>query len=169
MLPMLRPVFGQYPVLHWRWKVDNVLEKGNVRIKEGDDYPARLYITFAYDASKVGFFEQAKYAAAKLFYGEYPPLGAINYIWASRAAVGLQVANPYTNRVRMIVVQSGRKHVREWQVEERNVYQDYLAAFGKEPPMISGIAIMTDTDNTGESARAYYGDIEFRSRAGETH
>jgi hypothetical protein len=28
--------------------------------------------------------------------------------------------------------------------------------------MISGVAIMTDTDNTGESATAYYGDILFK-------
>jgi hypothetical protein len=28
--------------------------------------------------------------------------------------------------------------------------------------MISGVAIMTDTDNTGESATAYYGDIIFK-------
>jgi hypothetical protein len=28
--------------------------------------------------------------------------------------------------------------------------------------MISGVAIMTDTDNTGESATAYYGDITFK-------
>jgi hypothetical protein len=27
--------------------------------------------------------------------------------------------------------------------------------------MISGVAIMTDTDNTGESATTYYGDILF--------
>jgi hypothetical protein len=46
--------------------------------------------------------------------------------------------------------------------EERNIYEDYKKAFGQEPPMISGVAIMTDTDNTGESAIAYYGDILFR-------
>lgn len=28
--------------------------------------------------------------------------------------------------------------------------------------MISGVAIMTDTDNTGESAEADYGDIVFK-------
>jgi hypothetical protein len=28
--------------------------------------------------------------------------------------------------------------------------------------MISGVAIMTDTDNTGESAAAFYGDIVFK-------
>ena len=46
----------QYPVVEWRWKVDNVLKKGDVTRKDGDDYPARLYITFRYDSSKVGFF-----------------------------------------------------------------------------------------------------------------
>jgi hypothetical protein len=45
---------------------------------------------------------------------------------------------------------------------ERNIVEDYRKAFGEEPPMISGVAIMTDTDNTGESVTAYYGDIRFR-------
>jgi len=49
----------------------------------------------------------------------------------------------------------------QWVSEERNIYGDYKKAFGQEPPMISGVAIMTDTDNTGESATAYYGDFLF--------
>ncbi len=36
---------------------------------------------------------------------------------------------------------------------------DYVLAFGRQPPPVVGIAIMTDTDNTGEEATAYYGDI----------
>jgi hypothetical protein len=39
-----------------------------------------------------------------------------------------------------------------------------MKAFGKKPPMISGVAIMTDSDNTGESAISYYGDIVFESK-----
>jgi hypothetical protein len=62
----------------------------------------------------------------------------------------------------MIVVESGDAKVRQWISEERNVYEDYKKAFGKVPPMISGVAIMTDSDNTGESATAYYGDIVFK-------
>lgn len=42
------------------------------------------------------------------------------------------------------------------------VYEDYKMAFGEEPLMISGVAIMTDTDNTKEQATAYYGDILFK-------
>ncbi len=61
----------------------------------------------------------------------------------------------------MIVVESGAGRIGSWIEEERDVYKDYLSAFGEEPPAISGIAIMTDTDNTDERAVAYYGDIEF--------
>ncbi|MCC7115602.1 MAG: DUF3047 domain-containing protein, partial [Burkholderiales bacterium] len=39
---------------------------------------------------------------------------------------------------------------------------DWRAAFGGEAPPIAGIAIMTDTDNTGETARSWYGDIALR-------
>ncbi len=151
----------EYPIVQWRWKVTNILKKGDVHRKEGDDYPARIYITFEYDPSKLGFFEKVKYETIRLLYGQYPPLGAINYIWESKAPVGTIVPNPYTDRVKMIVVESGEAKLNQWVNEERNLYQDYKNAFGEEPPMISGIAIMTDTDNTGESTTAYYGDILF--------
>jgi len=152
----------EYPIVQWRWKVSNILKKGDVHRKEGDDYPARIYITFEYDPSKLSFFEKAKYKTIKLLYGQYPPLGAINYIWESKAPAGTIVPNPYTDRVIMFVVESGPSKLNQWVNEERNIFEDYKKAFGQEPPMISGIAIMTDTDNTGESATAYYGDILFR-------
>jgi len=151
----------EYPVVQWRWKVGNLLTTSDVTRKDGDDYPARLYITFAYDSSKVSLFEKTKYEAARLLYGQYPPLGALNYIWDTKAAKGTIVPNPYTSRAMMIVVESGAADVNRWITEERNVYEDYKAAFGEEPPLISGVAIMTDTDNTGEAATAFYGDIVF--------
>jgi hypothetical protein len=150
-----------YPIVEWRWKVTNVLKKGDVSKKEGDDYPARLYITFEYDSTRVNFLKKAQYEAVRLLYGRYPPLGAINYIWESRAPAGTVVPNPYTDQVMMFIVESGEAKLNTWVTERRNVYQDYLTAFGTEPPMISGVAIATDTDNTGESATAYYGDIVF--------
>lgn len=154
-----------YPVIQWQWKVVNVLKRGDVTKKDGDDYPARIYVTFQYDSAKVGLFGKAKYEAARLIYGRYPPLGAINYIWESRAPVGTAVPNPYTEQVHMIVVESGSARLNTWVTEERNVYEDYKRAFGEEPPLISGVAIMTDTDNTGESAEAFYGDIVFKEDA----
>jgi hypothetical protein len=152
----------EYPIVQWRWKVTNVLKKGDVKQKEGDDYPARIYITFEYDPSRLGFFDKAKYEMIRLLYGQYPPIGAINYIWESRAPEGTMIPNSYTDRVMMFVVESGESKLNQWVSEERNIYEDYKKAFGQEPPMISGVAIMTDTDNTRETATAYYGDIVFK-------
>jgi hypothetical protein len=152
----------EFPVVQWQWKIGNLLKKSDVTRKDGDDYPARLYITFAYDSSKVGLLEKAKYETARLLYGQYPPLGALNYIWDSNAAKGTIVPNPYTERAMMIIMESGAADLNRWVTEERNVYEDYKFAFGEEPPLISGVAIMTDTDNTGESATAFYGDILFK-------
>lgn len=154
----------QYPIIKWKWKVTNIYQNGDVMKKSGDDYPARIYIGFEYDSEKVGLFEKAKFGTIKLLYGEYPPIDAINYIWESKAPAGTMVPSPFTDRIRMVVVESGTKNLNTWKEEERNIYEDYIKSFGEKPPMISGVAIMTDSDNTGESAVSYYGDIVFESK-----
>ena len=152
---------ARYPVIRWRWKVGNILQKGDPRRKDGDDYPARVYITFAFDPGRAGYLERLAQQAARLVYGADTPYRAISYIWGSNTAAGTMIENPYTDRTMMFVVRSGAGKLRQWVTERRNVYEDYQRAFGEEPTAITGIAIMTDTDNTRESATAWYGDIVF--------
>jgi hypothetical protein len=147
------------PILRWRWKVENLLAKSDVTRKEGDDYPARIYVAFAYDPKRAGFAQRLRYEAARLIYGEYPPHAGLSYIWESKAPVDTVAPNPFSDRVRMFVVDSGAGRLGQWVEHQRNIHEDYKAAFGEEPPMIAGIAIMTDTDQTAESAVAYYGEI----------
>ena len=64
----------------------------------------------------------------------------------------------------MIVVQSGESRLNTWIAEEKNVYEDSKKIFGNEPPMIAAVGIMTDTDDTEESAMSFYGDIVFRRK-----
>jgi hypothetical protein len=149
-----------FSVVHWRWKISNLLARSDVTRKSGDDYPARLYITFEYDPEKVSLGRKLKYNAGRVLFGDIP-IAALNYIWDTKTAVGTVVDNAYTDFAKMIVVESGPAKVGQWVEESRNVYQDYKQAFGEDPPMINGIAIMTDTDNTKEQATAYYGDIRF--------
>jgi DUF3047 family protein len=152
-----------FPVVHWRWKVENLLSRSDVTRKSGDDYPARLYITFEYDPQKVSFGRKLKYKAGRALFGDIP-IAALNYIWDTKTPIGTVVDNAYTDFAKMIVVETGATKVGAWVEESRNVYQDYKQAFGEDPPMINGIAIMTDTDNTKERAIAYYGDIWFVRR-----
>jgi hypothetical protein len=98
----------------------------------------------------------------RLVYGEDLPHAGLNYVWDNRLPPGTVLRSPYTDRVRMIVVRSGNAEAGRWVEESRNVLDDYRRAFGGEPPAIAGIAVMTDTDDTGESATAWFGDIALR-------
>ena len=128
-----------YPVLSWRWKVANIIVKGDSRTKAGDDYAARVYVVFPH-----WFF---------------PKTRTLNYIWANRLPKEAVQANAFLSNAVMIAVESGAEHLGEWTTVRRNIVDDYRRAFGEEPPQIGAIALMTDTDNTGESAMAWYGDI----------
>jgi hypothetical protein len=150
---------GDYPVITWSWKIGNTLSKGDVSKKSGDDYAARIYITFAENPQRLSFLQRTEMAAIRLLYGKTPPTAALAYVWGNHAAVGSIHPNPYTDRVQMIIVDSGTAHLNQWRSARRNIVKDFKRAFGTKPPRISGIAVMTDTDNTGQSATAWYGDI----------
>lgn len=128
-----------FPMLSWKWKVDNTINKGDETKKAGDDYAARVYVIFPHFLS--------------------PLTKSINYIWANKLPKGQHVPNPFYSKAVMVAVESGNENIGKWIPECRNVYEDYKALFGEEPPLAGGIAIMTDTDNTGESAIAYFDDI----------
>ncbi|MCU0805857.1 MAG: DUF3047 domain-containing protein [Burkholderiales bacterium] len=147
------------PILAWRWKVANLVEKSDLATRQGDDYAARIYVAFKYDPARVSVWNRVKYGVIKALYGEYPPHAGISYVWATREPAGTTAWNAYTDRVRMIVVRSGAADLGRWVSESRNVLDDYRAAFDEEPPPISGVAIMTDADGTGERVVAFYGDI----------
>jgi len=127
------------PILAWSWKIDGVLAKGDATTKKGDDYAARVYVIFP----------------SLLFWRTK----AINYIWANKLPKGSRVYNPFTTNAAMIAVESGNALAGRWLEEKRNIREDYESMFHEEPPMIGAVAIMTDTDNTGETAVAYYGAI----------
>ncbi|MGP4845480.1 DUF3047 domain-containing protein [Marinobacter sp. 1Y8] len=150
---------GDRLILRWRWKVSGVYKAGNARKKSGDDYPARIYVAFQFDPDSAGFFERAKRKTAELLYGDALPGNALNYIWANKLPVDEIVTNPFTEQTMMIAVTSGDEEAGQWVTVERDIVADYKAAFGEAPPEIMGIGIMSDSDNTGESATAWYGDI----------
>ncbi len=129
----------KYRYLRWSWKIDHTVAGGDEKTKTGDDYAARIYVVFAGN-----YFWQTK---------------AINYIWANNLKIGEFLANAYTANAMMVAVQSGPSNSGQWLAEERDIVADYKRVFGSEPGEASAIAIMTDTDNTGSSAQAWYGDI----------
>jgi hypothetical protein len=149
-----------YPRIRWRWKVDNVYRNWDGSTKEGDDYPIRVYILFKYDPERAGLVDKVKFNAVKLIYGEYPPQSTLNYVWASRPYPERILTSPYTDRAKMVLLEQGDAKVGVWVSEEVNVVEDYERAFGTKPPPTASLAVMSDSDNTGESAVSYVEFIE---------
>ena len=149
----------EYPYLSWRWKVNKAIPGTDVNSKSGDDYAARIYVMFKYDLKDLPEDEQSRVNWYKFFNGKLPPLATLNYIWGNKMAVGKIVSSPYTQRVKMVVVRNIHSALQQWHVEERNIYEDYMKAFGEEPKDVISVAIMTDTDNTSAMAESYFGDI----------
>ncbi|MEQ1879890.1 MAG: DUF3047 domain-containing protein [Burkholderiales bacterium] len=164
MASVLHPVDldpRHYPFLEWRWKVDALLGKSDATRKEGDDFPARVYVLFDYDLKKLSFGTRTKMRLARALYGADIPTAALCYVWDRQLPRDASLWSIYTDRVRLIVAESGADNVGRWVEVRRNVVEDFRAAFGEDPPRISGIVIATDTDNTGESVVAWYGDMRF--------
>lgn len=134
---MFNPATHRY--LKWSWKVAGTVAGGNEKTRQGDDYAARLYVIFP-----GRFFWQMR---------------ALNYIWANKLPKGEFIPNAFTGNAKMLAVESGPSKAGQWVNEERDILADYRRVFGEEPPEAGGVAIMTDTDNTGTEATAWYGDI----------
>jgi Protein of unknown function (DUF3047) len=149
----------QLNMLRFKWKVGNTIESSDPTRKDGDDYAARVYVTFAHDPNRTTFRERAENAIFRTLYGETPPRAALAYVFTHKATRGDVIVSPFSSRVKKIVVDADIASVGQWKSFERDVYADYKRAFGDEPTRISGVAIMVDTDNTGETASARFGDI----------
>lgn len=151
-----------YSILRWRWRVSNVLKRGDTESKSGDDYPLRIYVNFKYTPSRANFTLRAKYFLAKSIHGEFPPHSSLIYIWANQTQVRRIITSPYTDRAMMVVLQGGKEKLGIWLEEEVDILADYRAAFGEEPPEEASLGIMADADNTGESATGWVAFIEVR-------
>lgn len=152
------------PILCWRWRIDAPLRSADMRSKAGDDYAARVYVAFKLSPQALDFATRLKLGLARTLYGDHVPDAALNYVWDNRYPIGTQQANAYTDRAQMIVQRSGAAQAGQWISERRDVLADARQAFGNHVDAAVLLAVASDTDNTGEQARAGFADLHFVPR-----
>ena len=150
-----------HPTVAWRWRVSALIPSADKRRASAEDSPARLILSFHGDPAKLDFEARTQLRFAKALSGQALPYATLMYVWSNTVPVETVLDNPHTSRVKMIVVESGAGGVGQWRSYKRNVREDFRRAFGEEPWDVVAVGMMTDTDNTGQTAHSYYGDITF--------
>jgi len=157
----LKQAVGLPPNLSWRWKADALVPGADNRDKKREDAPLRVIVAYDGDQSTLLEAEQQRFKRARKLFGRELPYAVLMYIWSEQVPVETVIPSAHTSQVKMLVVASGPAGVGSWQSVRRNIAEDYQRAYGAAPGRVLGVAVMTDTDNTGTMAVGRYADIRF--------
>jgi len=130
----------EFPLLQWQWRVVVFPLNSNELEKSRNDSALGLYVVF----------------------GHWPFVKTIKYIWSDTLPAGTTFTSPYSTTTKIVVVRSGRTRQGTWVSEKRNVLSDYRELYGEaeKAPVVSGIAVLTDSDDTHSHAVGDYADIQ---------
>jgi len=158
--------------LAWRWRVEQFVEGADLRTREGDDGAAKLCVSFDFPVSKLPFTERTRLSLARAATGEDVPSESLCYVWDNKEPKGTSLVNAFTQRIRMVVLESGpTSPPGGWKDERRNLLADYRLAFGREAgndvPDIIAVEVSADADNTHAHGRAYFSDLILKRGAAD--
>jgi len=160
------PSLTEFGQLAFSWKVDALPEGANLSETEHADAAVRILLAFDGDRSKWSPRNHRLSEMSRLLTGEELPYATLAYVWSNQGEPGSVIVNPRTDRIRKLVVESGAGQVGRWREYRRDVRADFIKAFGEEPGPLVAVALMTDTDNTGSSLRAWYGPLRLVDLSG---
>ncbi len=161
----LRVGAAELGVLRFAWKVPALIARADLSQRELHDTPARVMLVFEGDRSKFSAKNAMLSELAHALTGEPLPYATLSYVWCNDCKPYATITNPRTDRIREIPLESGPASLGRWVDYERDIVKDFTSAFGEAPGALLAVGIMTDTDNTGGSAEAWYGRVSVVSPA----
>jgi hypothetical protein len=157
--------------LSWQWSVERFAEGSNLRKKSGDDNALKVCALFDLPLERIPFLDRQILKRARSRAKESLPGATVCYVWDRVQPPGLPFPNPYSKRLRYIVLRSGPA-TQPWTAESRNLAMDFQAAFGEEsrfvvPPLIA-ITVGADSDNTKSATLSFVAALSHAPNRGET-
>ena len=132
------------PFINITWKVEKDLPGIIENSKKGHDYAARVFVV-----KKTGATALSN--------------RAINYVFSSNNSAGNNWPSPYTKKSIDYVLSSTKEHHDQWITVKANVREHFKKLHDLDVSELTGVAIMTDTDNSKLKAISYYQNIYFSS------
>jgi Protein of unknown function (DUF3047) len=152
-----------FGALQFSWQSPQLIPSADMAERETEDSVVRVVLSFEGDRSKFSAKNKMLSELSLALTGEELPYATLMYVWCNTRPVGDVIVNPRTERIRKVVVESGAANLGRWLDYERDIRADFIKAFGEEPGALTGIALMTDTDNTQSKAIAWYGPVSFKA------
>ncbi|MEO5733232.1 MAG: DUF3047 domain-containing protein [Rubrivivax sp.] len=153
--------------LRWSWRLQQPNPATDLRVKRGDDVAAKVCLSFDLPLSQIGFGERQLLRMARSVSGEPLPAATLCWAWGAREAVGSLIENPYSRRLRTIVLRNSDDPLLQWLDEDRDIAADFKRAFGDEadtvPPLVA-VGVGADGDDTGGRSVAHIADLRFGNR-----
>jgi len=152
-----------FPILAWRWKVNRTVGMAIESLKDRNDCAARVRVIFGNGKTKSveenpEIKKIIKYLGVKV--PRMEPSGfKIDYIWGNHAPKGEIIDYPGSRNHKVVIVERGNTKANRWIWEERNLIEDFRRMFKGDPPKLTGIVILSDTDQTNEGVEACYSSI----------
>ena len=132
------------PFINITWKVEKDLPGIIENSKKGHDYAARVFVI-----KKTGATALSN--------------RAINYVFSSNNSAGNNWPSPYTKKSIDYVLSTTKEHHDQWITVKANVREHFKKLHDLDVSELTGVAIMTDTDNSKLKAISYYQNIYFSS------
>jgi hypothetical protein len=127
-----------YPTLAWSWRAVEFPAGSDERQSKTNDSVASVYAVFPYSPFAVK---------------------SLKYIWSAVVPVGTHLTSS-AGMTQARVIRSGTSLKGQWTDERVNVLEDYKKYFDDpDVPKASGIAVLTDSDDTRSSAQGDYANF----------
>ena len=145
--------------LRFSWNVPQLIAGADMGLREADDSPVRVVLVFEGDRSRFSAADAMLSELVRTVTGEELPYATLMYVWCNKREPGSVVRSTRTGRIRTLVVESGPRKLDQWLDYDRDIRADFERAFGEAPGALVGVGIMSDSDNTRSTARAWYGPV----------
>lgn len=150
--------------LSWRWLLTQPLTGTDIHTKAGDDAALKVCVMFDQPLADIPFFQRASLALASTATGQNLPSATLCYLWDSHYPAGTHGHNPYTARLRFIVLNGSESATGQWVSQRRRIADDFALLFGQESkamPPIKAVAVAADSDNTKGSSLGYLSQLHW--------
>ena len=127
-----------YPILAWAWRLGEHPKGSDERNSKTNDSALSVYAVWPHSSVS---------------------LKSLKYIWSAVVPVGTRLSSS-GGLTQALVIRSGTEKKSAWTEESVNVLENYKKFFDEsETPKASGIAVLTDSDDTKSVAQGDYANF----------